>query len=171
MSLARFISILLLLPLVAVAQLRKPYGKPSQWAVTAEVGGVSPVFSINAEWALLQSRKSFFIARAGVGHLFTGYSLLTLPHSLTWNRVLNGKVKGCPPRNPRNSLMAEVGLGGSYLAGAIDEVVYRWSPLLGLRGYYACNHRATGFWKVQLTPLVSGKLAPWGGVGIGLVID
>lgn len=84
------------LPLTAWAQLRKPHGKPVRWATTAELGGISPVFSLNAEYTSIQSRKSFLVIRGGIGQLFTDYSLITLPHALTWNVVLNGKTKGCP---------------------------------------------------------------------------
>jgi hypothetical protein len=136
-----------------------------------EVGGLSPVFSINAEYSLTQSKKSFTIIRGGMGQLFTGYSWLTLPHALTWNRVLNGKTKGCPPEHPRSSLFAELGLGGVYLAGATEGLTYRWSPIIGVRHYFAYNQRANGFWKAQFTPVVAGRLVPWGGIGIGLLID
>lgn len=162
---------LLWLPGSATAQLRKPYAKPTRWATTVEVGGLSPLASINGEYALIQSQKSFITLRGGVGQLFTGYSWLTLPHALTWNKVLNGKTKGCPPRHPQNSSFIELGSGGVYLAGATEETTYRWSPIIGLRHYFAYNPRATGFWKAQLTPVVGGRLVPWGGLGIGLLID
>ncbi|MEZ0487829.1 hypothetical protein [Fibrella aquatica] len=157
--------------MLAQAQLQRPYGKPVRWAVTGEVGGLSPLLSLNAEYAPVQFRKSFLVIRGGVGHLFTNYSILTLPHALTWNVVLNGQTRGCLPREPRNSFFAEVGLGSVYLPGAMEGVTYRWSPILGVRRYFAYNVRANGFWKVQLTPVVSGQWVPWGGVGLGLLID
>lgn len=159
------------LPLTTWAQLQKPYGKPVRWATTAELGGISPVLSVNVEYVPIQLPKSFFVIRGGAGQLFTGYSPLTLPHALTWNLVLNGKTKGCPPRSARNSFFAEVGIGGVYLVGATEEITYRWSPLIGVRLYFKYNPVATGFWKVQLTPIVSGQVVPWGGLGVGLLID
>jgi hypothetical protein len=95
------------LPAVSVAQLQKPYGKPVRWAATAELGGISPVLSLNAEYTPIQWEKSFITLRGGMGQLFTGYSLLTLPHALTWNLVLNGKIKGCPLITP---LLLNLGL-------------------------------------------------------------
>jgi hypothetical protein len=163
--------LLIWLPCTATAQLRKPYGKPTRWAATVELGGLSPLISINGEYAVIQSTKSFITIRGGVGQLFTGYSWLTLPHALTWNKVLNGKIKGCPPGHPRNSLFAELGIGGVYLAGATEKIKYRWSPIIGVRHYFAYNPRASGFWKAQLTPVVAGRFVPWGGIGIGLLID
>lgn len=163
--------LLLWLPGLTTAQLRKPYGKPSRWAATVELGGISPLVSVNAEYAVVQSQKSFLVMRGGVGQLFTAYSWCTLPHAITWNRVLNGRVKGCPPRQPPRSFFAELGVGGVYFAGSTEKNSYRWTPVLGVRHYVAYNARATGFWKAQLTPVVAGRFVPWGGVGIGLVID
>ncbi|MBC8154130.1 MAG: hypothetical protein H7Z72_14600 [Bacteroidetes bacterium] len=167
----RLMYCLLLLPLASSAQLYKPYAKPVRWAATGEIGGISPLVSANLEYAPVQCRKSFVVIHGGIGQLFSGYSFCTLPHALTWNILLNGKAKGCPPVKPRNQLFAELGAGGVYLAGAKDGNAYRWSPLLGVRRYFSYNLLATGFWKAQLTPLVAGRLVPWGGVGIGLVID
>ncbi len=139
--------------------------------MTAELGNISPLLSLNVEYAPIQRPKSFLVIRGGMGQLFTGYSLFTLPHALTWNTVLNGKTKGCPPQHPANSFFAEFGIGGVYLVGAKEETAYRWSPIVGVRRYFAYNPRATGFWKAQLTPLVAGRLIPWGGIGVGLLID
>ena len=161
----------LCLPLISAAQLQKPYGKTVRWATTVELGGLSPIISLNAEYTLIQSKKSFFVTRVGIGQLFTGYSLLTAPHALTWNIVLNGKTKGCPPIRPQNPLFAEIGIGGVYLVGATEETTYRWSPVVGVRHYFAYNLKANGFWKAQLTPIVAGQLVPWSGIGLGLLID
>lgn len=163
--------LLVCLPLATSAQLRKPYGKPVRWATTAELAGISPVLSLNVEYTPIQLPKSFFVIRGGAGQLFTSYSPLTLPHALTWNLVLNGRTKGCPPRSARNSFFAEIGVGGVYLVGATEEIKYRWSPIVGVRHYFKYNPLATGFWKVQLTPVVSGQVVPWGGLGVGLLID
>jgi len=162
---------MLCLPLTTLAQLRKPYTKPIRWASTVELGGLSPILSLNAEYVPIQLEKSFLLIRGGIGQLFTGYSLLTVPHALTWNVILNGRTRGCPPKSPKNSFFAELGVGGVYLVGATEDITYRWSPILGVRRYFFYNPRATGFWKAQLTPVVSVQLVPWGGIGIGLLID
>jgi hypothetical protein len=164
--------LLLWLPRSVNAQLRKAYGKPVRWAATFEAGGLSPIASVNAEYAIIQSKKSFLAARGGFGQLFTGYNSVTLPHALIWNKALNKKSKGCPTQGPRNSLFVEMGVGGVYLLGSAEVTAYRWGPILGVRRYFAYNNRANGFWKVQLTPIIlSGELIPWGGLGIGVLID
>ncbi len=167
-----YLVLLLWLPCTAYSQLRKPYGKPVRWSATFEVGGLSPIASVNAEYGIIQTKRSFVTVRGGLGQTFTGYSLLTLPHALTWNQVLNRKQIGCPSHSPRNSWFAELGVGGVYLIGSPEETDYQWGLILGLRHYFAYNRRANGFWKVQLTPIVlSNEIIPWGGLGIGLIID
>ncbi|NID13441.1 hypothetical protein [Fibrivirga algicola] len=165
--------LLLGLPFVATAQLKKAYGKPTRWAVTAELGGFGPFASLNAEYAPLQTKTSFFVLRGGVGHTFSRSLLCSLPASVSWNLVLNGQTRGCPPTRLRNPTLLEVGMGGVYPLYTDKELgsAYRWSPLLGVRHYFPYNSRATGFWKVQLTPLVTGQLSPWVGLSAGVVID
>ena len=161
----------LFVPFLTSAQLYKPYALPNRWALTTEIGGISPVLSINTEYSPIQRKKSFLTIRAGIGYLFTNYSICSLPHALTWNVALNGKRRSCPPIEKRNLLLLELGVGGVYLPGAEGEIVYRWSPIVGVRRYFKYNTRATGFWKIQLTPYLGGQIAPFGGIGLGLLID
>jgi hypothetical protein len=156
---------------VSSAQLYKPYARSSRWALTGEVGGISPLLSLNFEYAAFQSKKYFITLHGGLGHLFTNYSLYTVPHALTWNILLNGKSRGCSPIISQKPLFAELGLGGVYFVRATGEIKYRWSPVIGVRRYFLYNLRTTGFWKAQLTPLLAGRLVPFGGIGIGIVID
>lgn len=164
--------LLLLLSHAVDAQLRKPYGKPVRWAATFEVGGLSPITSINAEYTVIQFKKSFLTVRGGFGQTLSIDGWATLPHALTWNIVLNGRRKGCPTQNARNPLFAELGIGGVYLIGAPEKTDYQRGVIFGLRRYFSYNNRANGFWKAQFTPIVlPDQLILWGGLGIGLLID
>lgn len=165
--------ILILIPFLSSAQLYKKYSHAQQWSAAAEVGGLSPILSINAEYIPLESQKGFLVLRGGVGHSFGRSVLCSLPHSLSWNLLLNGKTEGCPPVRPGNSTFIEVGIGGVYPLYTTKEIEanYRWSPLLGVRHYFLYNVRTTGFWKAQFTPLVTSQLSPWFGLSMGVVID
>ncbi|UFH52010.1 hypothetical protein [Spirosoma sp. KNUC1025] len=124
------------------------------------------------EYIPVQFKKSFVTLRGGVGYLGARYSMATLPQSLTWNILLNGKVNGCPPQVPLKSMFAEVGLGGAYLVSANTTVNYVYGPILGLRRYFLYNVRTTGFWKAQICPVVTDhKVIAWGGVAVGIVLD
>lgn len=142
-------SLLLLLPILASAQVYKTYSPAQSWAVTAELGGLSPFLSINAEHTPIASEGGFLVLRGGVGHSLGRSVLCSLPHAVSWHVLLNGRTKGCPPVSPGNSTFLELGVGGVYpLYTTKDlEAAYRWSPLLGVRHYFRYQVRATGFGK------------------------
>lgn len=179
-NMIRFISglpiltlVLLLLPVGAGAQVYKTWTPAQRWSATAELGGFSPILSINAEHTPLASRKGFLVLRGGGGHSLSRSVLCSLPHAVSWNILLNGNTKGCPPASPGNSTFLEWGVGGVYPLYTRKDIgtAYLWSPLLGVRHYFRYNVRATGFWKAQLTPLLTGQWSPWLGLSFGLVID
>lgn len=143
-----------------------------KWAATAEAGGVGSAFSANIEYIPIQFKKSFVVLRGGLGYLGARYSMGTVPTSVTWNILLNGKVNGCPPQVPSKSLFAEIGIGGSYLLDSKTTVNYLYGPVLGVRRYFLYNARTTGFWKAQICPVVTDhNVIPWGGIAIGIVLD
>lgn len=160
-----------LLPISLYAQRYKPYSSSWKWAATAEVGSVSPGYSLNAEYSPVQFKKSFVVLRAGIGYLSERYSKAAIPHAITWAVLLNGKERGCPLSVPEKALFLEIGAGGAYLIENTSKINYVGGPIIGLRRYFMYNERATGFLKIQAIPLIADRIMPWGGVGIGLVID
>ena len=166
-------SMLLLLPVLVSGQVYKTYSPTQSWSATGELGGLSPVLSVNAEHTPIASRRGFLILRGGVGHSLGGSVLCSLPNAVSWHVLLNGRTKGCPPVSPGNSTFLELGVGGVYAFYTTKdlEAAYSWSPLLGVRHYFRYQVRATGFWKAQLTPLVTGEWSPWFGLSLGLVIN
>lgn len=163
---ARLSSILFfLVPITLYAQQYKPYSRAWKWAATAEAGGVGPGFSANLEYIPVQLKSSFVVVHGGIGYMGTHYSTATLPHSLTWNILLNSKAKGCPPQIPPKSTFIEIGIGGSYLIQSKVKVEYAAGPVLGVRRYFQYNQWATGFWKAQIIPMFADVIIPWGGVG------
>ena len=160
-----------LLPITLYAQRYKPYNSSWKWAATAEVGSVSPGYSLNVEYSPVQFKKSFVVLRAGTGYLSERYSMAAIPHAITWAILLNGKERGCPLSVPEKALFIEIGAGGAYLIDARSKVNYVGGPVVGLRRYFMFNEWATGFLKIQAMPLIADRIMPWGGGGIGLVID
>ena len=160
-----------LVPTTLFAQQYKPFSRAWKWAATAEAGGVGPGFSVNLDYSPVQFKRSFVVLHGGIGYLGTHYCAITLPHSLTWAILLNNKVKGCPPRVPPKSTFLEIGLGGSYLVDTRVKVDYVAGPIVGVRRYFQYNQRATGFWKVQISPMLADVIVPWGGVGVGIILD
>ncbi|GAB3314120.1 hypothetical protein GCM10027299_01890 [Larkinella ripae] len=169
---SRFLLVAFLVIFQAKAQLFKPYEEPRRWAATAELGGLSPVFALNLEYTPLRFRSHFFTIRAGVGSMFTHYSLLTLPHSLTVNLLLNPKSSRCPPPvGFRKLWFLELGWGGLAFVRPLQKGDFRSSPLVGVRQYFKLNQeRTTGFLKAQLTPLILDRWRFWGGFGFGVIL-
>ena len=162
----------LLVPVTLYAQRYNPTLRSWKWAATAEAGGVGSAFSVNAEYIPVQFKTSFVTLRAGLGYLGARYSIATVPQSITWNILLNRKVSGCPPHVPLKSLFAEIGIGGAYLISPHTTVDYLYGPMVGVRQYFLFNVRTTGFWKVQISPVVTDrKVIPWGGIAVGIVLD
>ncbi|WP_420148292.1 hypothetical protein [Spirosoma sp.] len=161
-----------LLPVTLYAQRYQSQLRSWKWAATAEAGGVGSAFSVNIEYIPVQFKKSFVTLRGGLGYLGARYSMATVPQSVTWNILLNPNVKDCPPQVPLKSMFAEIGLGGAYLVNSTTTVNYLYGPILGIRRYFLFNERTTGFWKAQISPVVTDhNVIPWGGLAIGIVLD
>ncbi|WP_234734162.1 hypothetical protein [Tellurirhabdus bombi] len=88
------------------------------------------------------------------------------------NVLLNRRKNAClPPVGELNQWFLEVGAGGLAFNKPLDKGDYRFTPILGVRHYQTVPLTTTRyFWKAQLTPFILGKLAPWGGLGVGLIL-
>ncbi|GAA4453848.1 hypothetical protein GCM10023189_19500 [Nibrella saemangeumensis] len=156
----------------ANAQLYKSYQKHHLWSATLEIGGINPVLALNAEYSPFQVAGLFTTLRAGIGHTFTDYSINTFPHSVSVNILLNRKQTKCPiPIGEPNQWFLEVGAGGLVFNRPKDKQDYRYTPMLGVRWYQTAKYTLTRyFWKSQFTPLILGRLVPWGGIGMGVIL-
>lgn len=153
----------------AVAQLYHPYEHPYRWSIVGEAGGLSPFISGNVEYSPLQARRGFVTVRMGIGYTTQTPSF---PASLTYNWLLDRRVKGCPPRMPRQVWFAEAGVGGVLVPNRGYGIQAAWSPLMGVRRYFAVSPFKRGFVKAQLlTYSIEGELRPWGGLSLGLQVD
>ncbi|HEV7348253.1 hypothetical protein [Telluribacter sp.] len=156
----------------AEAQLYTFYERPHRWSATVEAGGISPVLAVNAEYSLFQTGRTFTVIHLGIGHTFTNYSLHSLPHALTLNYLLNRRKPRCPPPigEPKQWFL-EVGAGGLVFNSPKDKEYYRFTPIIGVRRYQTARYTRTRyFYKAQFTPLILGKLLPWGGIGLGMIL-
>ncbi|GAB3260168.1 hypothetical protein GCM10027347_24270 [Larkinella harenae] len=169
----RFLFLLVLIGVQVQAQFVKPYESPRRWSTTVELGGLSPIVSLNLEYVPLRPQAHFWVIRGGVGTMFTQYSMLTIPHSVSFNFLLNPNPRSCPPPvGFRKRWFLEVGWGGTaFVRPLVKEDGYRSSPMVGVRHYFTINQERTiAFLKAQLTPFILNKFGLWGGVGFGVVI-
>jgi hypothetical protein len=132
---------------------------PGLRAISAELGGVAQIFSLNYERVIVRKERHCIVGRYGIG-VEQGGSL-NIPHGITYNFG-------------RRNKFLEAGLLGALgptTFGYADAtaVWYYIAPMVGYR-----SHPERGFlFKAYISPLIPIEQYPevmfWGGIGFGYV--
>ncbi|KAA0989805.1 hypothetical protein [Dyadobacter aurulentus] len=172
---------LILLVLLSPPALSQPFYTPIRAAIGAELGGVSPQFSVTASVATAYKKRSFVAIQAGLGWLDrAGFKSPSFSAAGTYCFLLNPyNKKACTPQPGYNSL--EIYLEGGLAALLLDpydnnrfvndDLQHQFATPLALGGvrFHLVSRKWIYILKIRFTPaLVKSKYTSSAGLGVGI---
>jgi hypothetical protein len=128
-------------------------------ALSAEIGGISPFFSANFEFVPLKTKTSFLNVRAGAGYISSTSQGISVPVSLTYNRLIKQKtICDARPKSSFKETFVEIGLGASYITVLGEKPKIYYAPIIGIRRQISkWGSSNVFFYKIQITPIYTEK--------------
>jgi hypothetical protein len=167
------IHLFFLLPFFAVAQEHSI--EKHQKGISLEAFGISPYGSLNFDYAIYRTQRSFLNLQVGIGIMSTIEDKWSFPHAISYNFLLNKSAKNkdqCKP-NPkvRNETFVEVGYGQAIHTNQTKLLNIEYMmPILGFRTHFTkCSSREFYF-KCRFTPNLTKYQSTFGGIAFGKVI-